>query len=78
LNFEESSNRFDGKFLSDFIPFKGLEIEDLVGTKVCIDKTVVESQVSGVSFTEAFSDDSGKDNVTRDGKNWGIGSSHVE
>jgi hypothetical protein len=49
-----------------------------VGTKVRIDKIVVESEVAGVSFTETFSDDSGKDNVKRDGKSWGIGASHVE
>jgi hypothetical protein len=45
---------------------------------VRIDKIVAESQVAGVSFTETFSDDSGKDRVKRDGKSEGIGSSHVE
>jgi hypothetical protein len=55
-----------------------LEIEDLMAVIVRIDKIVVESSVAGVSFTETFSDNSGKDNVKRDGKSWGIGSSHVE
>jgi hypothetical protein len=48
------------------------------GAKVRIDKIVVESSVAGVSFTETFSDDSGKDNVKRDYRSWGIGLSHVE
>jgi hypothetical protein len=77
-NFEDSSNSFEGPFFSEFIPCKGLSIEDLVGTKVRIDKIVVESEVAGVCFTEIFSDDSEKDNVKRDGNSWGIGSSHVE
>jgi hypothetical protein len=42
LNFEDSSSRFDGQFFSEFIPCKGLSIEDLVGTKARIDKIVVE------------------------------------
>jgi hypothetical protein len=77
LNFEGSSNSFDGRFISEFIPCKGLQIEDLVRTKVRIHKIIVESSVAGVSFTATFSDDSGKENVKRDGKSWGIGSSHV-
>jgi hypothetical protein len=43
LNFGDPSNIFDGQFFSEFIPCKGLETEDLVGTKVRIDKIVVES-----------------------------------
>jgi hypothetical protein len=49
-----------------------------VGAKVRIDNIVVESQVAGVSFTETFSSDSGKDTVKRDDNIRGIGSSHVE
>jgi hypothetical protein len=42
LNFEDSSNGFDGQLFSEFIPCKGFSIEDLVGAKVRIDKIVVE------------------------------------
>jgi hypothetical protein len=57
LNFEDWSNGFEGQFFPEFIPWKGMEREELVGTKVGIDKCVVESQVVRVSFRETFSDD---------------------
>jgi hypothetical protein len=43
LNFEDSTNGFEGQFFSEFIPCKGISIEDLVGAKVRTDKIVVDS-----------------------------------
>jgi hypothetical protein len=54
-----------------------MEIEDLVRAKVRTDKILIESSIAGVSFTETFSDDPGKDSVKRDSRIWGIGSRHV-
>jgi hypothetical protein len=60
LNLKDWSNRFDGEFSSKCVLCKGIEREDLVSAEVGIDKIVVESYVAGVSFTETFSDDSGR------------------
>jgi hypothetical protein len=43
LNFQRSGNSFDGQFLSKCIQRKGMQVEDLVGATVCIDKIFVES-----------------------------------
>jgi hypothetical protein len=73
LNFEGSNNGSEEHLFSEFIQGKGMQREDLVRAKGRIHKILVESEGAGVSFTETFSGNSGKDIVNRDcrsGANW--------